>query len=122
MPFEVGETINFFADKFTKFPIVHKIAHNPIYTAILITFIVCCVILFVFKDAETDESLFTMTLRCGFWTALSTVAILFVFNKSTADERLGAVKQGEVDKLFTGLGGGADEAFVPVLINTNFDL
>lgn len=133
MPVAVGESINYFTDIFLKAPLVHKITKNPIYTALLITFIIILVVLFIFRDAETEESLLIMSLRTGFWMFFMTLGILFVHNKVLAAEIDVNTKNDAYDGVFTGAYGGAntpgiisnsviEDALVPVKINTDFTL
>ena len=70
MPFDIGEVINDISDNILRAPIVKTIATNPIYTAMLISFIVMLIIMFVFRDAETEESMLVMCMRSGFWVFL----------------------------------------------------
>ncbi len=86
MPLEVGATINAASDAFIRAPIVLTVASSPIYTAIMITVIIMLIILFVFRDADTDEALFIMALRSGFWSFLATLTIIFLHNKILSRE------------------------------------
>lgn len=81
MPLDIGESINYLADLFLKNPMVHTAASNPVYTAMVITFIVMMIVLIIFRDAKTEDSLFVMTLRVGFWILLSNITIIFLHNK-----------------------------------------
>lgn len=130
MPFEVGESINHFADTFLKAPIVHAIAKNPIYTALLVTFVVMLVIMFIFRDADTDETLLVMCLRAGFWIFFMLLGVLFLHNKVLGVETIEQIKDTAYDGVFKGgysgivsqgnLPASLEDSIVPVHINTNF--
>ncbi len=82
MPLDIGESVNYFIDKFLKAPLVSKIARNPVYTAMTIVFVLMLIILFTFRDADCgDDSLLVMTLRTGFYTFIFTCALLFLHNR-----------------------------------------
>lgn len=118
MPFEIAEIINK-TEKLLEAPIVHTIAKNPIYTAFIITVIIILIILFVFRDAETDDHLVVMSLRAGFWIFISMVGAIFLHNKVLATEVDHSMKIGAFDDVFKGPSIGSMEDFVvPVNINT----
>jgi phosphatidylglycerophosphate synthase len=102
MPFEFGATINYFTDVFLRAPIIHTIAKNPIYTALLITFIIMIIIIFIFRDAETEETLLTMSMRAGFWIFLMMLGILMVHNRVLIDENKAESKSAAYDGVFSG--------------------
>jgi hypothetical protein len=81
MSLDVGATINNLSDSFLKAPVVHTIAKNPIYTALLITFIIMIIIMWVFRDAETEETILTMSFRAGFWIFLMMLGTIFLHNR-----------------------------------------
>jgi uncharacterized membrane protein (UPF0182 family) len=131
MPLEVGQTINYFADSILKAPLVHTIVKNPIYTALLITFIVVLLIMFIFRDADTDDSLLVMCLRSGFWIFFMMLGVLFLHNKVLGIENFDEIKNGAYDSVFSGgysgvsmpgnnIPSGLEDSIVPVHINTDF--
>jgi len=131
MPFDVGATINSIADKFLQVPFVRGVASNPIYTALLITFAVVLVVMFIFRDADTgDESLTSASLRTGFWVFLLLCGVLMLQNKVLLTESGAAKRLGEYEGVFgggygSGLPGSAaspntGDIIVPININTNF--
>jgi hypothetical protein len=81
MPLEVGKTINTIVDKILNAPIIRTAANNPIYYGLVITIIIVLIILFTFRDVESEESLMILSLRTGFWVMLFMVTALFVQNK-----------------------------------------
>jgi hypothetical protein len=131
MPVDVGETINYFADAFLKAPLVNSIARNPIYTALLVTFIIVLIVMFIFRDAETDESLLIICLRAGFWVFFMMLGVLFLHNKVLIEDTNGATRNSAYENVFNGGYSGVtlpgdsipaslEDSIVPVHINTNF--
>ena|ERR1700743_2225911 len=128
MPLDVGETINNFGNLFLKIPIIHTVTKNPIYTSLIITFIIVLIIIFTFRDADTDEPILTMGLRSGFWIFIMMIGILFLHNKILLQEVNAHDVMGEYENIFNnGYSGKFEsnsalaESIVPVQINTNFE-
>jgi hypothetical protein len=86
MPFDCGEIINKISDAILRAPAAETIARSPIYTGLLIAFVIVLIVMFVFRDADTEESLLVMCLRTGFWTSLFLICILFLHNKILTKE------------------------------------
>lgn len=131
MPFEIGGSINYLADKFLSAPTIHNIAKNPIYTALLITFIIIIIIMFVFRDIDAKESLLVMSMRAGFWILFMLLGILLLHNKVLSRETEEFKRSTEYENVFSGVYGGAnipgqlskqvfEDSIVPVKINTEF--
>jgi hypothetical protein len=129
MPFDIGESINYVADTILSAPIVLTIANNPIYTSLVLTFVIILIILITFRDVniETGESLTTLSIRAGFWVAVLLVGALFLQNKVCAAELLEVGKSAEYDGLFNSgyignkLGSGQpnellEDSVVPVVV------
>ncbi|QJX71421.1 hypothetical protein F-S17_0157 [Faustovirus] len=57
MTFSVGEAFNNFAERLSGFPIIGTMLKNPIYTAILITLIICLIAMAIFEDEEMNTKL-----------------------------------------------------------------
>jgi len=104
MSIEIGTTVNNFADKILKAPIVGSLLQNPVYTALLITLIIVILILWMFRDADTEDSLLTMSLRVGFWTFLLVTGVMFLHNRVLSSE----VHDEKISNAFNGV-FGADE-------------
>ena len=117
MPFEFGEFINYFVDALLNAPIVRTIANNPIYTALMITFVVILIILFIFRDATTDESLIIMSLRSGFWILILLIGTLFIHNRVLSSEVENDTKTGQYDTIFNGAYENISSDVVPVHID-----
>ncbi len=100
MPFNIGESINSVGDAFLRAPFVEKVARNPIYTSLIITFIIVLMVMFVFRDAETDESLLTLGMRSGFWIFLMLTGALFLHNKVLMTEQFSSEKNAAYDGVF----------------------
>lgn len=102
MPFDVGDTVNSIADSVTKAPIITSIVRNPIYTALMITLIIVFIIMFIFRDADTDDSLLIMCLRSGFWIFLMLLGVLFLHNKALTAENNLETKNAAFEQVFNG--------------------
>ncbi len=127
MPFDVGSTINYMADAFLRAPAVNSIARNPIYTALLITFVTMLIIMFIFRDADTDDSLLVMCLRGGFWIFLMMLGTLFLHNKILSSEVSAAETNNTYNDVFNGgyssFGPKSvilEDSIIPVRIDTDF--
>ena len=116
MPFEVGNTINSFADSILQSPFISAVARNPIYTALLITIIIILILIFVFRDVDSDESLLTMALRTGFWVFILLLGSLFMQNKILLQETYTEDKHQEINQMFDKIGSGIeyDEPLMPI--------
>ncbi len=112
MPFDIGETINAGAKAFLRAPIVNTIAKNPVYTALMITFIIMLIIMVIFRDADTEESLLVMSLRSGFWGFLLTLTIIFLHDTVIWQDIRHTEQSAAIDNVFNGGYNGklADEA------------
>jgi hypothetical protein len=126
MPFEVGNTINQFTKKITSINAVNVTLKNPFYIALLIIFIVVLIILYVFRDVDSDESLLTLSLRVGIPALMLTTGIMILHNKLMTSELKNEEKDSDLKHIFTGshssdIQGVVDDALVPVKIDTNFD-
>lgn len=129
MPFEVGEAINSFTDRFIKLPLVKRIAHNPIYTAMVITFIMILIVMFVFRDVESDESLLALCMRSGFYLFVFLVGIIVIHNKvligeitaTTTSEEMNGMFKGSYSGIVTGEDDGEinslEDSIIPVPVN-----
>lgn len=131
MPLDVGEAINSFADAILRAPLINTIVHNPIYTAMIITTIVVLIVMFIFRDANTDESLLVLCLRSGFWIFLMMLGVLFLHNKVLITENESHSKDAAFEIVFNGgyardialgkpVSAVLEDSVVPVHINTDF--
>jgi hypothetical protein len=101
MTFEVGEAINYLIDAFLKAPIVNSIAKNPIYTALAVTIVIMIIIMIVFRDIDADETLFTMSLRSGFWIFIMLLGVLMIHNRVFTADVSNTVRDCQYEKVFT---------------------
>lgn len=99
MPFNIGETINYLVDGVLQTPPARTIARNPIYIGLLTTLVIMLLILFVFRDADTDESLMIMSARVGFWVFLFMMGVLVINNRVIMRDKSAA----RADKAFNGV-------------------
>jgi len=100
MPFNVGETINSLVDRFLKAPIVKSVATNPIYTALTMTFMVVIVIMIIFRNAETEDSLLVMCLRGGFYIMFMLLGTLFLHDRVLSSEHFAMGKNDDYEAAF----------------------
>lgn len=125
MPFAIGETINILADAFVSAPIVGTIARNPIYTALIITFCVVLVMLFLFRDS--DASLVASGLRGGFWIFVMVTGIMLIHNKVLTQELRATDRTAAFEDVFggndilAGTAGDRDNTLIPVPIHEKFE-
>ena len=115
MPLDIGESINCLADVFLKAPMIHTIASNPVYTAMMITFIVMMIVLIVFRDAKTEDGLLIMTLRIGFWILLANITIIFIHNKLLTIDNTTVEITAAYDGIFNNVSGSAAEYDLNIL-------
>lgn len=114
MPFSVGQSINEAGDYFLKSTTIRHILENPIYVALCITIILILIIIVVFRNAETDDPLFIMAIRTGFWVFIGGLACIFLHDKLLYAD----VKTGEFAEIFTDknmISGKYDELIMPIL-------
>ena len=116
MPFDIGESINYLADSFLRAPIVHSVSKNPVYTALVITFLIMIIIMFVFRDVDSDDPLLTLILRAGFWAFLGLTSVIFLHDKVLLQEQFSAEKNAVYDDVFNGslTPARAEDDVVPV--------
>ena len=121
MPLNVGESINWMAESILKAPLIDTAMKNPMYSAMLITFIIVLIVMFIFRDADFEDSLLVMGLRTGIWVFVLLLGAMYLQNKvllSTCDD----VSR---DRAYGGLFSSRDmpvfeDVAVPVVINTDF--
>jgi len=91
MPVETEKLVDDISEWFLNNKMINYVATNPIYTSFIIVFIIILVIMFIFRDVDTkrdtDESLFIMSLRVGFWVLLFSTSIIFLHNKLLLKEK-----------------------------------
>ena len=123
MTFEVVGAINSLSDYIISIPGVGAIMSNPIYTALFIAVIIALITLFIFRNAETDESLGKMCLRSGFYVFIILIGIIFLQNRVLEGEIAHVRRGSEIERVFNGSYSGynaADESLIPVDINVDF--
>lgn len=100
MPFNVSSSINYLGDKTVSIPIIKTIAENPIYTALIISIIIMLIIIIIFRNTESDDPLYVMTTRAGFWIFLFTIFIIFLHDKILSTENSSKSVLGQYQDLF----------------------
>ena len=128
MSFEIGPFINTIIDRITESEFIGSIARNPLYTALLITIVIILIIMFVFRDIDTEDGLFSLSLRTGFYIFVFMVSALLIHNRVLMKET--SVKEGksEVASVFannaeySGINGGhtsalLEDSIIPINVN-----
>lgn len=107
MPLVVDDSINSLSNYFEK-SWISRIVQNPIYTALLITFIIILTILYVFRDATitADESLTRMAIRSGIYMFFITTFVIFMQNNSVIREYKDKFKDNTIAQRFDAVEGG----------------
>lgn len=102
MVFEVKESARNFMNYIGGSPFISAFIKNPFYTALLITFILILVIIFVFRNAEIsgNESLTILALRTGVYSLLLITGIQFLQNQYVINELKDAGKEKVLDTVF----------------------
>ncbi len=100
MPFHISETINQLSDSFLGTSIVRSIANNPVYTALIMVVAIMCIVAFVFRDVESDDSFTSLVLRSGFWTFMFLVGTLLLHNKVLVEEMSVGTKVAAYEDIF----------------------
>lgn len=123
MPIKVAESINSAFSRIAGIPLVNRIAKNPVYSALTITFIIVLIIMFIFRDAETEDSLLIMCLRSGFYISLLMVSFMFLHNKLLLAEVVSGEKSQVLDQVFkTGQYEPGEITSDIIPVNINYDL
>ncbi len=94
MPFDLSETINYFADKALEMPAPRWIASNPIYTAMLLTVCVIIIVMIVYRDVDTEESALTLAIRSSLYVFVLTTTIIFLYSKMLLSGRVSEIGGG----------------------------
>jgi hypothetical protein len=116
MTFDIGESINEIADVILAAPIVNTIASNPIYTALVMTLVVVLLIMIIFRDVDSDESMLTLLLRGGFWIFTALCGIIFLHNKVLTQDNIKTESNDAMTDVFKGAyNGEVEDAFVPII-------
>lgn len=135
MTWNINEVINNISNGILGGAMMKHIIANPLYTSLLIVFVVILIVLINFRDSETSEPMHILCVRTGFWSFLFVTSILLLHNKILMADCKSANINGNYESLFdqyrvldsntTGNGEESNfvlsDAIVPVNINTNFN-
>ena len=105
MPFDFGSSVNQIHKKFIGIPIVHKIMTNPIFTALLICFVIILFAMLAFRG--TDE-LVRKSLRLSVYSFFAVSFIIFMHNKLIFAEINDKKRDDTFETLFSPTNGGSD--------------
>jgi hypothetical protein len=97
MTFSVGEAFNNFAEKLSGLPIIGTMLKNPIYTAILITLIICLIAMAIFDDEEMNSKL----LKFAVYGVIAITTVLCVNHAVTRAENNAASMRTGAAELVT---------------------
>jgi hypothetical protein len=93
MPIDMSETSNSLSDYLLNVKIIGKTVNNPFYAALLITAIIVFTMIFVFRNVEipsetndSNETLYSLAIKAGFYILIFVTGILFLQNKSVINE------------------------------------
>jgi hypothetical protein len=101
--FEIGSAINSLADSIINAPFIDRISRNPIYTSLVITFILILIVMFTFRDVYTDsedESLLSTSLQMGFYVFLIITGIVFMHDRILMKEQDSAKNTSQIAQAF----------------------
>lgn len=102
MPLQIGNLIDGAADNALGRSAVSGILSNPIYTSILITIVIMCIVLYSYRNCseslEESGTTFTMTaLRTTFWVFISSMSLIFIHNRILVSEVNNHIIGGEME-------------------------
>ncbi len=110
MPLSIGDSINYLIDRLLNAPGVLYIAQSPVVTSMCIVFALMLIILFIFRDVDTEStegesSLLVLTLCAGFYAFFFTTGALFLHNRVLGREIIDGNKDEFTAEIF---GTGSD--------------
>jgi hypothetical protein len=114
--FEVSVAVDNIIDWITSMPILNSVAKNPIYTALLITVCILIIVLVVYRNVESDESLLMLGVRASFYTFIAVLFVIFLHNHILLGEISHSDRGEGIGELFRGSAetAGYREIAVPV--------
>jgi hypothetical protein len=105
MPVSIQVITTYISDKLTDTPILKKVTKNPIYTALLITFIIVIIVIVIFRDVDTgDESLSKLAVRTGIYSFIFVVFVQFLQNHNIMTELKKGAGSEYIDDVFNTTG------------------
>ena len=126
----ISDTVNKFSESLICSPTVSSILINPIYTAVLVAVFCMLITLYVFRDEDVEEST-SLCIRTSFYVFLTTLGILFLYDKKTTKDMREKYTNGDMDRVMSVVNGGRspnnlteqmfNDEVVPVTIRTSFE-
>jgi hypothetical protein len=86
MPFEISATVNNLTDRLLRIPLINSVARDPLFTSLLIVFVIIIILVLTFYSSPDGESLSMTSLRVGFWSFFLVFGIVFLHNKVLSTE------------------------------------
>lgn len=96
---DVGAKLREFAEKY---PIMRRIAENPVFTAICIVSIIMLIVYFVMRDVDVPENttLTKLCIRAGVYSLIFTITVMFIHNSQLIKEQTRGGFNNEVEQFF----------------------
>lgn len=107
MGFDIGEAVNKIADCVVNSSRAKTIASSPIYTSLLLALCIFLILIFVFRDVETDETVLTLSLRGSFYAFIILLGVMFLHNRILLGESMKEDVGTRVEEVFRDSGRGS---------------
>lgn len=75
MPFNIDDAINNTQNYFVSFPLLYRIAKNPIYLSLIITLIICLIMYMAFQDIDLKK-----VTKLGILVFIISLSLIFIQN------------------------------------------
>jgi len=123
MGLDVGQLLNDFVDACLNKPYVKAISRNPIYTTLLIVTIMVLMLLFIFRNEKTNESISAIVIRFGIYAFGAILAVIFLHNKVLMIDIHGSAQDSDLAQTFAPISlAGEQESFIPVHLPDEYKL
>lgn len=101
MPLQINNLIDGAADNALKRSAIAGILGHPIYTSMMITVVIMCIVLYSYRnytDESESHSSYAMTaLRTTFWVFVSSMSMIFIHNRILVGEVDNHIIGGEME-------------------------
>ena len=106
MPFSISEFINNISNFVLTSPFTSGIIKNPVYTGIAIGVLVMIMIVIIFRNTETEDPLWKITLKVGVYTSIIAISFIFFHNAYLKNEYELVSGGKDLDVMFAGVQDG----------------
>ncbi len=100
MPVDTQGIADNFAKKVVQNKYLYSGIRNPFLTALMISFIIVLVTLFVYRDADTYDSKLKTAVRNGLYCGAFVLVIVFLHNKFLMEDQASEHKNAALDDIF----------------------